>query len=335
MPNESWKRLDENIKEFPKYYDRFPEELILNDTERKIFENLPEKEVQKIINMRRERRTSIYTRYFQIKDDWCESRIKIILSKKTKDSNKQRSNLRVLVIIGSELKIENIGKGDILLGNEDLSDALFIKQVFTSCYGLNENQILITSTQLQDFNNQEITISPVKIYFKRQNEEGKDKTIEGQKEKIPHLSISKDIKEKYKKYVAYYFKPIVSTQIGEDELHFTQYYRNIINPFNRDYLKSLNSDKNSELIIFFLDHRSTQTFSYIPYYHFIERISEIEFHHAIIFNEACNSGTLINLFKICKEFENMIHIKHSFPFLHKESSKDQKSKSKKIISKHF
>ena len=62
MPNESWKRPDENTKEFPKYYDRFPEELILNDTERKIFENLPDKEVQKIINMRRERRTSIYTR---------------------------------------------------------------------------------------------------------------------------------------------------------------------------------------------------------------------------------------------------------------------------------
>ena len=75
-------------------------------------------------------------------------------------------------------------------------------------------------------------------------------------------------------------------------MSFFPYDPKMIGPFNKASINSLKSNKESELIIFFLDHGSKESFSYIPYYHLIERINEIEFHHATIFNETCNSGHL-------------------------------------------
>ena len=66
-PHECWKEPDENSEKFPKYDDGFPEDLILNDAERKILENLPEGKMEEIIYKRRRKRNLTYIRYLEQK----------------------------------------------------------------------------------------------------------------------------------------------------------------------------------------------------------------------------------------------------------------------------
>ena len=63
VPHECWMSPDANSEEFPKYEDGFPEDLILNEEERKILESLPPDKAQKIINERINQRYALYTSY--------------------------------------------------------------------------------------------------------------------------------------------------------------------------------------------------------------------------------------------------------------------------------
>ena len=136
QPSYLWTNPDDNSQEFPKYNDGFPEDLIYNEADKKYLDSIHPEKAQQIINERISARNKIYQSYLQQKSIWCQKKILIKLHTEKTEIKQQRSNLRVIVIIGSNLTIEDKGKGEILLGGEDLADALFIKQVFTFCYGL-------------------------------------------------------------------------------------------------------------------------------------------------------------------------------------------------------
>ena len=210
-----------------------------------------------------------------------------------------RQNISVLIIVGS---IFHISKDPFYNGYyqkdaEDLSTALLIRHIFHYAFGIPYSQILVTSTQNSEFVNLDCEVdlisAPTRFY-----EEISDK----------------------KPNFEYYFKPqeksefnfhqdVNIAQVGtrQFKFYFPEPYDNVVQPFNIEIIKNHQnfSNENTHLFVFFLNHGYVGQFGGIPYQFFIERLLKIDCKHFYVCNDSCNSGSMINLIKICKEFRQI------------------------------
>ena len=207
------------------------------------------------------------------------------------ESLQLRQNIRILIIVGSSLDYENFfhnGKQYAkIIGYEDFSSAFFISHLFQYAYGIPKSQILITSSEESNFFSldQKPPISP-------------DSKNPSQSDE-PRNSIFQ------KEFIDTTFHGLIYTQIGTKCYYFfeDQEIKDVIHPFNSYTLQRLNVNSNSELITFFLNHGKFGYFGNLSYQHLISRLNSLNPKHITLFNDCCNSGSLIKLFQISEAIE--------------------------------
>ena len=122
--------------------------------------------------------------------------------------------------------------------------------------------------------------------------------------------------EKYNKFLNPFsevFSSVICSQIGKNQMSFTSIdLAYIIKPFNWVSITSLNSNQNSDILIFYINHGTIQPSSDGTFEFFIECLSKMKFSHAIIFNEAKNSGILNTILISSIIFEKLIHLNFKF-----------------------
>lgn len=219
----------------------------------------------------------------------------------------QRLNISILIIISSsitEKKSKHL-KAIYQENAEDLSSALFIRHIFHYAFGIPYNQILVASTQNKDFcsdDNEKDLISKPNTIFK-----GIEDIDLIPKDQQSHQDFNYGFDNSFL-HSFLFTQHINITQIGDKQYKFLvdDYLSNIVYPFNDHIIKMLKTNQNSHLLVFFLDHGYSGEFGEsFPYEFFIERIIKIECKHIYVFNDSCCSGSLINLIKYCKSFNDI------------------------------
>lgn len=210
-----------------------------------------------------------------------------------------RKNISVLIIVGSIFHIskEPFYNGRYQKYAEDLSTALLIRHIFHYAFGIPYSQILVTSTQNDDFinldDNVDLISAPTRFY-----EEISDKK--------PNFEYNFNLQEKSE---FDFYQSINITQVGTNQFkfYFSESYKDVVQPFNIEIINNFKdfSNENTHLFVFFLNHSYIGQFSGIPYQFFIERLLKIKCKHFYVCNDSCNSGSMINLIKICEEFKEI------------------------------
>ena len=301
---------------------KFSKSLFLNEDERKRF-NINYLSMNQALKYRQLQYDIDYYNYFNEKKKWIDTQLEIGLKHLSNETKELRANIRILIIIGSQLKYsQKDDKNKFLSGYEDLSTALFLRNIFHYCYGLNYSQIIITSIKENDFSYDK-NVSLKKSYdpvpqFLNEKTEGLEK-----QEKIGKFKNDLALRKTYNK--------LIYTQVGKQDMVFItdESLDSIILPFNKQTLSLLKTNVNSELIVFFLDHGLNQSMDDANYECFLEQFHEMNFSHATIINDACFSGRFVELFKSCEIFEHLIHL----PFYY-NGSKANDSKMESYITIH-
>ena len=308
----------------PIFDHEFSKSLFLNEDEKKeFFENSPR--MKHIIRDRKDKCDLAHYEYLKVKKEWCENDFQKVNEKQSKEIQAIRSKMRILIIIGSTISInQNKAHRTYFSGYEDFSLAFFLRDLFHFCYGLDYSQILITSTDEKDFKSG-INASPKKFY------KGPYQFL-NQTPDFPSSSISQNTNKNMANFTnsnfqSFWRNKLISTQVGNEDLIYIYDYNiaTVIQPFSKKSLELLNSNNDSELFVFFIDHGTPQGFSHGIYKNFLERFNHIKFNHATIINDACHSGFLVNIFKSCEIFDQLIHLPFYFIKDQKETKKAQEA----------
>ena len=216
----------------------------------------------------------------------------------TDEAKTLRDNLRVLIIVGSILKIKHnprCGKvvttengektfvsRSYIAGKEDYVTAMLIAHIFKYGLRIPSEHIVVTCSNSINYG-KNTNLSPSRGDPKPSPQKIFDASID-----ISNLGI-------------------IYAQIGSEQYSFIpdNAFPKIIKPFNTETLKSLKTDDKSEVIVFFLDHGTKGSFGPLHYRHFIERFNSIPAKHFTVFNQSCKSGSLIKLLKISEEFRDV------------------------------
>ena len=181
--------------------------------------------------------------------------------------------------------------------NLSLSTELLIRHLFHYAFGIHYSQILVTSTQKEDFIDvdyeTDLISTPTQFY-----EEISDKK--------PNFKYSFDIKEIGE---FNFYQSINIAQVGTHQYKFLfqESYEKVIKPFNIAIIKDFKdfSNNNTHLFVFFLNHGFIRQFDGFPYQFFVERLLEIECKRFYICNDSCKSGSMIKLIDICHKFKQI------------------------------
>ena len=312
---------------FPQFQHQFSQSLFLNEDERKLF-NEDFSSMKNILEQRQDQYDKDYYNYFTKKKKWIEEELEKGVKQQPNEIQELRSNIRVLIIIGSKLKYtKKVDQNRFLSGYEDLSTALFLRNIFHYCYGIDYTQIIITSLKRKDFSVDK-NISSKKSYETIHNFFQKTREINEKFEKMGEFDNEIAITKTHNK--------LIYTQIGKDDMVFIsdEDIDSIILPFNRKVLSSLNTNENSELFVFFVNHGVTEGFDDAKYEYFLERFNEMKFSHATIINEASYSGMIVKIFKSCERFEHFIQLPFNFKITKaKDSDMDFYTTIQEVIDK--
>ena len=217
-------------------------------------------------------------------DKYNKQRINCIQKYTNSDTNENelRKNFRVLIIIGTCVQLKTICNDHYLNHNEDIVTALLIKHLFHYACGIPDEQILITSTNQDNFK-MFIEHPEYNVYSSTSSKESS----------MPLL---------YNNPSDIFFFDTIFAQVGTKQYHFRPDNRPIfdIEPFNQYFLQQFQTDSESELYVFYLDHGTEGFLQDFTYNLFVERLLSIQCKHMYIFNQSCDSGSLIDLITISK-----------------------------------
>ena len=216
----------------------------------------------------------------------------------------ERNNLRILIIIGSKIRIN---KKDFVINNEFLLIAMLLRHIFLYAYQIPKNNILITSSNQKNID-PHFKISPPTSPLKDSQTTEKEKSKDDKKENDEPELTEKELRgsEAYSMTHDISYGGAYITQAEDTEYRFAtmEDINTIIKPFNRQFLKLLNTDENSNVLIFFLDHGEVGVFVKHDYQYFIEHFLEIKAKQFVVFNECCNSGSLIELIHMSEKLRS-------------------------------
>ena len=201
----------------------------------------------------------------------------------------EKNNIRVLIIIGAKLKMNEKG---FLMNYQFYATAFLISHIFQNIYDIPREHILITTSNQKNLV-QPFKVSPPTTPLKDNSENSIQTT-----DKSNSASSRTETKFFYSHTLDIDYDDIILSQVDNNEYRFycsPDWYTQIV-PFNREFLKRLNTDSNSKVYIFYLDH--DQVGSVVDYQCFIERFLELNAKQYIFFNECRNSGSLIELIRI-------------------------------------
>ena len=243
-------------------------------------------------------RTMNYYKYIKERILWIKNQTKQELSKK----NELRENIRVLIILGSAIENQRVMCKKYIKHNEDTVTTLLIAHLFQYACGIPGEQIMITSSNPANFPCESKIILPSAYGSK------------GHDINMAQLDPNHIKNFKYSNNTEFKFFDTVFSQVGEDQYHFLpDDFLPIIYPFNKYFLNKFKTDENSELFVFFIDHRTNGYFKDNYYELYIEHLMEIKSKNMFVFNISCYSGLLIDL----------IHISDNILELHKSKRIDK------------
>ena len=177
-----------------------------------------------------------------------------INEKKIQDSNVR--NFRVLIILGCNVSLFQLPfEVPLFLDSGIFSVAFLYKHLFKYLYNFTDDQILITNIGpgvFQTYSKEKIEISPKRTGYYRPNSDN-----ETTKNTTTNYYLSKHLQ-------SFLSHDICFTQVLNSEYMFpiNEPYKDI-KPFNRETLKSLNVNDETELFIFFINHGFENEFSVV------------------------------------------------------------------------
>ena len=186
-----------------------------------------------------------------------------------------RDKIKVLIIIGKQFQYKQ--EKNYLQHNEDYCVGSLLYHLFHYAYGLPYESILFTCCESK--------ISPNSSPKKDDGDtSSQEPLIDGEDYDQPDQP----------DFLDFCFLNAVFTQVGTKDFYFhlDQQLVNIVKPFNRHFLKTLNSNEETELYVFFLDHSVPGYFANFDYQFFVQHLSEIPCKRFIIFNDCCYSASL-------------------------------------------
>ena len=224
---------------------------------------------------------------------------------KPKIENSNVGNFRVIIILGCNVSYIPIPyEISFFIDSGLFSIAFLYKHLFKYLYGFTDEQILITNICPgfgQTNSDKQMEISPKRTGYYKPNHD------------IQTTNNTKNNYYRSKNLESFLPLNICFTQVFKSEYMFPiNKPSKEIKIFNRETLKSLNVNEETELFIFFLNHGYENQFStvYYEYQYFLERIIELNSKKNYIFIDCCYSGyfmTAINasveLIKIFPQIE--------------------------------
>ena len=240
-----------------------------------------------------------------------------------KEVEEERNKIRVLIILGSKVETN---EEDLIINNEFFTISLFLRHLFKYVYSIPEQNILLTTSNHKNISQQYSDLSckispptsPIKDPNPNLNQTISEEDQNKSKEEAPEIIYTEEQLKELLRLPLFHDNVDLSVcgihfaQVADHEYRFyIKDYRRIIKPFNRYFLKALNVNQDSTLFVFILDQCI-----HFDYQFFIERLNELNTKKYIIFNECCQSGSLIELIHIS---EKLLSI---FPFLTQYEIKD-------------
>ena len=255
----------------------------------RIFKSREERDAVSLKNLSdiKKKKGEIRTQFFDMNNkriEWIQKETKYILT----NNEKLRKDIKVLIIIGAKLEWDALK--NYLEHNEDFVTAFLIYHLFHYAFGIPYENILLSSSEDSNFfpsmNPNAHVSSPSKDENQKQSTPNHNLYIDN-----PHFT----------------YLDTIFAQVGTDQYHFSPdgLIKQLIKPFNTYFLKQLHTTNESLLYVFYLDHSSSGYFSTLNYQYFVERLSEIETRQIIIFNQCCNSGSLIDLMDMSEYIQHI------------------------------
>ena len=271
-----------------------------DENEKKSIESLPKSERDlklEEINDIYVNRTTKYKNYINKRVEWIRQKTKEELSKE----NELRKNIRVLIILGSSVERITLTTPPYIKHNEDIVTTLLLNHLFKFACAIPEEQIFMASSNPNNFPKSPNVISSLTSLSK------------DDPNPLPNYIETEDVF--YSNPNEFRFFQTVFAQVGDKQYHFHPGYPYFpsIHPFNKESLRTFKTDENSELFVFFLDHRTPGYFQNRNYEFFVERLLEIPSKHVYIFNQSCNSGSLIDLIHISDKILELFFDESSSP----------------------
>ena len=227
------------------------------------------------------------------------------------------NNYRVLIVLGCDIKQVSLPNGITGFGNSFVFSVAFMyKHLFKYLYHFQDDQILITNIA------DDLFLVPLqqglKKYKRSPTREGfysKDSTDTTSNEDLTHppcVYNNSDLKQFMR------LNTCTAQVFNTDYLFPLLDPNSQIYPFNRQSLKMLNVNEETELFIFFLNHGTKYKFSLVSlcYDFFLERIIELNTKKNYIFIDCCHSGSFVKLLMISEKLQNF------FPQIDQESDEN-------------
>ena len=217
--------------------------------------------------------------------------------------NSSSSNIKVLIIIGSDLKRED--KSQIPINYTHYASSLLLSKMFTEMLGLTPEDVMITCTVEKYFTAKyQVETITTPIYevddfpsFKK-NQYLDIMVYTTSYIKTSPLYFPSTEKEDYTTYV----------DIQNMEYSF-QIEPHIISETIKIFPYSLNQFKTNtqtELIVFLIDHGDTSSFGPYHFDKYITEINKLPCKHVHLFVDSCKSGTLIQMIHFSRFLAKML-----------------------------
>ena len=216
-----------------------------------------------------------------------------------------RKNIKILIIISTRLEYKTISQNSksirkkLICGYDDFTTALLIRHLFYYACNINYDDILITSTNRENF--EYFDIPEVQISTSSPSKQSTRTKCDSEEH---HSDIPTDL---YNNEISPIKDFFAYAQVGKQQIQFLPDIDlcKQIKPFNKYFLQSLNTDKSSELLVFILDNGLEGFFAQKDYQYFVERLMEMPSKHVTVFNQSCFSGSLIELIEISEHIDTI------------------------------
>ena len=261
------------------------------------------------------------------------------------DQLKNNEELRVLIIIPSRLQERRILKDtetpkdkqtheisyqhQFIENYEDIAIAFFLRHMFHFQYMIDYKNILITSSEDDNFKIFNISSG----FMKFELDKSSSKPYLSFNSKMESNPLSSDL------IIQFNVPPSMLSMQHDllvqvlDNLITFQYDGLIkynVSPFNEYSFKQLNSNKDCNLLVFIIDHGTYRGFGdHHSFDYYIKGIEKIEAKNYFFFVDSCDSASLIDLFKLP---EQMLKQFNNFDCLLQKYTANQINKTKLLTS---
>ena len=274
-----------------------------NDERRDYAMNLIKKSSRKEHLKKYRKSNNEYFDFNEKRVQWIENQLSAI---ELQDDEDLRKNLRILIVIGSKLKLTNNicsgsdlkGKGYYIQGYEDMNTALLIAHLFHYACKIDYDNILITSLNPHNFISTKIPEATISTKPSKETKDESYNSDDHSKKIPPNL---------YRSDTSTIFDDVAYVQIGSKHIQFVPDIdvECDIKPFNRYFLRQLKTNEHTELLVILLDQCYKRFFEMPNYEYIVERLIELTTRHITIFNQSCYSGSLIELIEISEQINEI------------------------------